>query len=304
MMTNFTGDENHQTFEELHCSGELTAGIEHQLIFLSALNIVLSLTAFFGNVLILVALHKESSLHSSSKVLYRNLAITDLCVGLIVEPLHVVWSLSVVTERWDTCRHAFQGAFTMAYILCAVSLFTLTAISVDRLLALLLGLRYKHFVTLQRTYLTVLAFWVISIACALMQFWNYLITLWGGYIGISVCLVTSTVSYAKIFFTLRYHFNNQDQPSGTISLNIARYKKAVSGALWVQLMLVLCYLPQGVVDALVTQRGLSSSVYIARSLTVTLLYLNSSLNPILYCWKIRGVRHAVKDTLKQLFCLS
>ena len=241
MMTNFTGDENHQTFEELHCSGELTAGIEHQLIFLSALNIVLSFTAFFGNVLILVALHKESSLHSSSKVLYRNLAITDLCVGLIVEPLHVVWSLSVVTERWDTCRHAFQGAFTMAYILCAVSLFTLTAISVDRLLALLLGLRYKHFVTLQRTYLTVLAFWVISIACALMQFWNYLITLWGGYIGISVCLVTSTVSYAKIFFTLRYHFNNQDQPSGTISLNIARYKKAVSGALWVQLMLCLLY---------------------------------------------------------------
>ena len=28
MMTNFTGDESHQTFEELHCSGELTAGIK------------------------------------------------------------------------------------------------------------------------------------------------------------------------------------------------------------------------------------------------------------------------------------
>ena len=47
MMTNFTGDENHQTFEELHCSGELTAGIEHQLIFLSVLNIVLSFRAVF-----------------------------------------------------------------------------------------------------------------------------------------------------------------------------------------------------------------------------------------------------------------
>ena len=300
---NFTGDKSYKAIEELHCSGELTAGIESQLICLAVLNIVLSVTAFLGNALILVALHKESSIHPPSKALYRNLAVTDLCVGLIVEPLHVLWCLSVVNGRWNVCRYSFLGAFTMGYILCAVSLLTLTVISVDRLLALLLGLRYKHFVSLKRTYLTVLVFWAMSIACALMQFWHYLITLWGGYIGISLCLVTSTVSYTKIFFTLRHHFN-QEHPSRIIPLNIARYRKAVHSALWVQLTLVLCYLPHGIVDALLTQRGLTSSVYIARSLTVTLLYLNSSLNPILYYWKITEVRQGVKNAVKQLFCLS
>ena len=43
------------------------------------------------------------------------------------------------------------------------------------------------------------------------------------------------------------------------------------------------------------------SVLVARLFTVTLVLLNSSLNPFLYCWKIREVRQAVRDTLRDLF---
>ena len=74
------------------CSAGLTAGMHGDLILLSAINIFLSITAFFGNALILVALaalRKESSLHPPSKLLLRNLATTDLCVGLISEPPYV-----------------------------------------------------------------------------------------------------------------------------------------------------------------------------------------------------------------------
>ena len=102
------------------------------------LDIVLFITAFLGNTLILVALHKETSLHPPSKLLYRSLATTDLCVGIIVEPLAFVFLLSVINERWNICRHAFDAAFATACTLCLVSLLTLTAIAVDRLLALLL----------------------------------------------------------------------------------------------------------------------------------------------------------------------
>ena len=42
-----------------------------QSISFSAFNILLSITATLGNSLILVALHKESSLHPPSKLLYR-----------------------------------------------------------------------------------------------------------------------------------------------------------------------------------------------------------------------------------------
>ena len=76
-ITYFTGNTSYKTIE-LFCSAVVAGGIPNQLISLSVLNIFLSTTAFLGNTLILVALHKESSLHLPSKLLLRNLAKTVL----------------------------------------------------------------------------------------------------------------------------------------------------------------------------------------------------------------------------------
>ena len=78
---------------------DLTSGLNSQLAFISVLNSFLSVTAFLGNVLILIALHKESSLHPPSKLLLRSLATTDLCVGLISEPLFVTSCMSIANEN-------------------------------------------------------------------------------------------------------------------------------------------------------------------------------------------------------------
>ena len=94
----------------------------------------------------------------------------------------------------------------------------------------------------------------------------------------------------------------QGQPSQAIPLNIARYRKAVYSALWVQGTLGICYLPYNIAVFLTPQRGMSLSIYLARNFTASMLLLNSSLNPLLYCWKIREVRQAVKETLTQLCC--
>ena len=306
-LTNFTKDENQKTFKELVCSAEFFRGVDSELIFLSAINIFLSITAFLGNTLILVALHKETSLHPPSKLLYRNLAITDLCVGIIVEPLYVTNWTSVLKERWDICYYSFRTAAFSGYTLCAVSLLTVTAISVDRLLALLLGLRYRQVVTLRRTSITVIGFWILSIVGASTIIWNLFITTWYQYIVAGLCLVTIIFAYTKIFCTLRHnqiHVQNhvaQGQPSQAIPLNIARYRKAVNSALWVQGTMVVCYLPFTIAVALMPQRGIPISAYRAWHFTATLVYLNSSLDPLLYCWKISEVRGAVKETLRQLF---
>ena len=305
----FTGEENQKTFEELLCSTELTGEVHNHRISLSVLHICLSITAFLGNSLILVALHKESSLHPPSKLLYRNLAISDLCVAIIVEPLDVTRLMTVMNKQRNICRYVVVSSLIIGFILCAVTLLTLTAISVDRLLALLLGLRHRQVVTLKRTYLIVIVFWVGSFAGATMYFWlNPLIPSWFGMVVLSLCLVTSMFSYIKIFLTL--HNNqiqvqnhvSQRQPRQAIPLNKARYRKAVSSALWVQVTFIVCYLPFGIAFSLTPQKGLPFSIYLARLYTVTLVYLNSSLNPFLYCWKIREVRKAVKDTLRQLYC--
>ena len=304
--SNFTGGGQQKTVEDLFCSSDLSAGLHGHLTFVSVLNSFLSVTAFLGNALILIALHKESSLHPPSKLLLRSLTTIDLCVGFIAEPLAVAHWMSIANEHWNICPHLSAAYFVTGYILCGASVATLTAISVDRLLALLLGLRYRQVVTLKRTYVMVITFWVECTVRSAMWFWNPVITMWWGFITISMCLVTAVFSYTKIFFNLRHHQNQvQDhvqQPNQTNQLNITRYKKALSTAIWLQLTLVACHLPYGVVTALEAKSGLPSFLNHARIYTVTLVYLNSSLNPILYCWKLDEVRQAVKDTIRQVLC--
>jgi len=309
-MTNFTRDENHQqTFQQVYCLEASTGNIHNQLTIFSVIILLLSITAFLGNALILVALRRESSLHPPSKVLYCSLATTDFFVGLISEPLYVTYLISVVTKRWDICPYAFTSAFIAGYLLGSVSFLTMTAISVDRLLALLLRLRYRQVVTLKRMYATVVIIWVVSIVASAMYFWNYLITLWYSYIFIPLCLATSIFSYTKIYCKLRYLQNpiQPEQPNQAVPApNVARYRKAVSSSLWIQSTLIICYLPfvlDGIVGRLLSpQNEVSSSELLVKVYTITLVYLNSSLNPILYCWKIRELREAVKVTVRQVVC--
>jgi len=294
------------TTEYLFCSSDLIAGIQGQFTALAVLNAFLSIAAFLENALILVALRRESSLHPPSKLLLRNLAATDLCVGLTLEPLGVIFFMSAVDENWKICLYTAVLICITANILFAVSLLTLTAISVDKLLALSLGLRYRQVVTLKRAYLIVVTFWIVSTVFATMQFLNVFIIVGCMIVVFVFCLVTSTFSYTKIFLTLRHHQNqvqeHVQQPSQTNHLNIARYKKAVSTALCLKFTLLACYLPQAISATLLMLVEPSSSVSLTLGVTTTLVFVNSSLNPILYCWKIEEVRQAVKDTIRQVLC--
>ena len=164
LISNFSSGRSHtKSYEELMCSPSLMGGHQQLSICFLAVYILLSITAFAGNSLILVALYKESSLHPPSKLLYRCLATTDLLVGLVTQPLIALCWMSVVQEHWNLCRYAYDAAHITGRVLFLVSLMTMTAISVDRLLALLLGLRYKQIVTLKRTYTIVANFWVSTL---------------------------------------------------------------------------------------------------------------------------------------------
>jgi len=173
--TNFSENEfEKQTivlFQRSFCLPDSSTRMYGQLALISVFNSFLSITAFFGNALVLAALRKESSLHPSFKVLLRNLATTDICVGLISQPLYAALLLTVVNEHWNVCRYVAVIVCITSFILCTVSLLTLTAISVDRLLALLLtlGLRYRQVVTLRRAYGTVIAIWAFSTVYATFE---------------------------------------------------------------------------------------------------------------------------------------
>ena len=306
--TNFSSDRSHtKSFYELLCSPSLVGGLQQQLpICFVAVDILLSITAFAGNSLIHVALYKDSSLHPPSKLLYRCLATTDLLVGLVAQPHMALRWMSVFQEHWSLCQYARDAANITGYVFILVSLMTMTAVSVDRLLALLLGLRYKQIVTLKRTYIIVTTFWVFNLVASLCGFFDHRIIVLYSSLVISVCLVISLASYTKIFHTLKYHqaqVLDQQQPSQTNALNMARFRKAVYSALWVQLALVVCYAPIWTVDIVIahTKKYSILSVVIWK-VAVILLCFNSTLNPFLYCWKISEVRQAVKQTIREALC--
>ena len=310
-MANLTEQGHRKTWQAFVC--EANKHVLHHNIFLASFNIFLSVPASLGNVLILWALHKESSLHTPSKLMFRCLAITDLCVGLISHPVFAAKLLFQIHELRNLCYYFGVWGEILGIVFSGVSLLTATAISVDRLLALSLGLRYRQVVTLRRVGAILSCFWIVVVAVSLIDgFWGYTVASRVITPIIILCLITSVYCYTKIFLRLRHHpvqvqagHAHQGQPNGGgIPLNIVRYRKTVSAALWIQITLVACYLPQALLIGLfyvISPREVS--LIIGSSYTTFLVLLNSSLNPFLYCWKIREVREAVKDTLTQC-CLT
>ena len=97
----------------------------------------------------------------------------------------------------------------------------------------------------------------------------------------------------------------KQQPRQPNALNMARYKKAVFSAQWVQLALVVCYVPHTavkIVNFLNTKRF--PNFIIIQGMVIVLVLFNSTLNPFLYYWKIREVRRAVKQTIRQVICYA
>ena len=200
-------------------------------VLIFSLNIFLAITATLGNTLILIALHKVWSIHPPTKFLLRCLAMTDFCVGIIVQPLFAAFLMEIASGNW---RLLYLTLITLNFTFCGLSFATATVISVDRLLALLLGLRYRHTVTLRRVRCLVVCFLLAAIVNGFIyslssrDFANS-----AGFVVIITSLFFSVVSHAKIFLKLRkhqaqvrrQHVGHEQANDGGIPLNIERYKK-------------------------------------------------------------------------------
>ena len=286
-----------------------------RIIVFLVVNALLSIITSLGNMLILYALHKESALHPPSKLLFRCLALTDLLIGCISQPLFILYLVSLLTKhqdwRGDLCLYSATFNNITTNTLCLVSLLTSTAISIDRLLALNLGLRYRQVVTFKRTSLVLLFLWVVSIGSVSSSYPMLDYNKVEMFVAAAMCvgnLAISSFCYAKIIWKIRQHqrrvqiINNHGTLcTDSVALNNARYKKTVSSVLWIQLTLTICYLPLIVTIGLISYKGLTSALDAAWGIAITLMFLNSSLNPFLYCWKINEIRVAVKSIVSRLF---
>lgn len=306
-MENVTEDAN-QTIQNLANKTADLHGLPPERKLILALNIVTAITAFVGNVVIIAALPQVSSLHPHSKLLFRCLASTDLCVGLITQPLYITRQFLLFPASSHLRLVGLLINITST-IFGGVSMFTVTAIGVDRLLALLLDARYRWVVTLKRVRVLVFLFWFCSCATAVLFFYDHAFAIGITSAGILLSVVASTFSYTTIYLKLRHHqarvqdYVNQRQPNAAeIPLNLARYRKTVSSALCVQTALLACYLPYATTTGIFAITRVTSRLRVgfAWPVTLSLFYFNSTLNPFLYCWKMKEVRQAVKSNLRKL----
>ena len=117
-------------------------------IFLSARNIFLSTP--LGNTLLLIALHL-----STNKTLFRCVVVTDLYVGLISQPVSAFLLINYnifKTNLIASVKSVRQRIFLSYSLESVILVLTSAAVSVDRLLALFLRLRFGTFGRHLRSY--------------------------------------------------------------------------------------------------------------------------------------------------------
>ena len=282
-----------------------------------ALNLFSSLVAILGNILMIRALSKASSISTNLKMLFFSLAFSDLAVGLFAQLMDVAITATMLTmtangdRKFDFFCPTILSLYNFfTFSLACASLFTVTAIAVDRLLSVSLHLRYQEIVTERRVAILLVLLWVASIAASFTFIQlqrNYrIVTVVAQCVG----LLLTSGAYARIYKIVRYHkiqirCQLQQTRSEYARRNQLRQQKSALDAFFVYVVFVICYLPHLIVSViLITQGDNSFSAVVSSYATCLLLFLNSSLNPILCCWRYQEIRHNVKSTLREMVLRS
>lgn len=286
-------------------------------ILTSVLNSVSSFTATAGNAVVILAVWKTPALHTPSNVLLCCLAFSDLTVGLIAQPCFVIHKIGELFDSYSMYCATRILTESVGYVTAGTSVLTMTGIAIERYLALHLHLRYKEIVTTKRILTAVSCLWVFFVLLAASRFWIANDSIFNN-IAIPVIfssLVFTLLAYMKVLKYVRRHENQiKDQQSCTRTADrehcpmnyrmsrIIRYKKSTLTMVYLVGIFVICYIPFLCVKIVHKIEGYTPSVKTAYLYASTLVFLNSSFNPVVYCWRITDIRRAVKQVCSR--CLT
>ena len=260
-------------------------------------NAPLMLISILDNALVLAAIIRTPSIRSTPHmIMLCSLAFSDFLVGLVAQPLFIA-------ERLAKDRYVYHAKKVMGFSLCEVSLLTTTAITVDRFLALHYHMRYATLVTQSRVKYTLIIIWFTTSFAAVFYFLNERVHSFLAGVLTIICLLISTFSYIRIYRIVRRHqIQIQAQQQAVQSsnagnnLNITRLKRSALNTFVFYITLTICYFP---IYVLLTLKGLSIQDRETEwDFAVTLVYLNSCINPFLYCWRLRELGLAVVKTAR------
>ena len=175
------------------------------------LNAFLSYTAVMLNCLTIYALTKLSSLPRPLRTLLLSLAVSDLGVGLIVQPSYIaslVMEMEQKTEKNPAYNILFKFYAFTANLFGFASFFGVTFLSLDRFIAVCLFLRYQEFVTHKRVVALMISKWVCSAVLSFLRLWipTRIAFIIYAIIFLSLLLTTAPLNF-KIVVAVRRHTN-------------------------------------------------------------------------------------------------
>lgn len=293
---NETGTIN-STVENISQIAKICLMPEVIIIINSALNVPMMLISIVGNCLVLAAMTRTPSLRSPSMLFLCNLAVSDLLVGFVVQPLYIASGFTKI-DSLDSLW------FLVSFATCGISLCSITVISVDRFLALYYHMRYPTLVTKSRAILALVLMWIVicilsGIYCLNPDVYFLVIAL-----GVGLCLLISIVAYIGIFRIVRHQqlkIHTQQQAVKAASddvSNMRQLKRSALNSFVFFIVMVLFYAPMSVAMCfyLITREWGNEW-----SFTTTAVFMNSCVNPLLYCWRLGKLRKAVVKTVKKMF---
>ena len=296
-------------------------------IVICVLNGVLGCIAVVFNCLAIHAIRKSSTLSTGSrpalpgssampiplKILLISMAVSDLGVGLLVQPLTIAVYVLQIKGESSTLTGLYESINTICIIpgsfFTYASFLSVTALTTDRFLALHLHLRYKELVTRKRIVSVVIFIWILSAVLSLVYRLRLIETADVFFIAMEVlCLVVNAAIYCKIYEVVRRHTKHlktlqvQQETQRSDIANVAKIVRSTISIFYVFVVFSICYIPCvtiHVASAILTESSGQGLTWIKQihPYTGILLFLNSSLNPFIYCWKMRSIRFAIKSLI-------
>ena len=266
------------------------------------LNVPLILICIVGNALVLIAASKSRRIRSSSMEILSSLAFSDLLVGIIAQPLCLAHQCT---------KESFLNSLMVliVYPICGVSLWTLTAISVDRFLALHFHMRYATLVTTTRVKISIAFIWLYNFVSSALYYLVPFIYFFIMTLTTVICILNFFLAYLGIYFIVRHHqlqihaqqqtVESKDVAGNVNGISMVRLKKSAMNTFVFFIFFVICYLPMyALLTFAISKRAQWTTEY---DFSITVVFLNSAINPFLFCWRLQELRRNVLKTLRKTF---
>ena len=266
---------------------------------------IFSPVAVAGNTLILAAIWKNPSLRTPSYILLAGLAFTDFGTGLLTQPAYVATEL---VNKKPTVRKQLTvvgSSFSIFFSSCTILLVTL--MSIERWLLM----SRRSCITVRRTYIITAVVTVVPLTltvCRATQIEIITREISTAFLLFTMlCLTITTVAYFKLFRIIRRHqqqiqANQLSYNFGQPVIDFIKYKKSVFSILYILILFYIGYLPVSISFMLMLFLSHGELTMNFLHTSIVLLFLSSSLNPLLYLWRMKDIREEVKHLLKRMLC--